>query len=247
MIYSTGSITIKIGSASVKGDTGTEDFVTYAAAGYLIKPTNESTFYEIGAINSATRLTLTSRYSNSLYRTARSENVATMTATQLSSGTLDYNPVLQNYVTINASVEKFSDNGAGILVGNASGTGTVDYDTGVWTITLGTTLATEIVVSASYLSGDTRTAVGYQIVTDYTPNNNFPEMALSDANLPHIYTKGVRLIDNLINEDRVRIAEVTATPTEELGYGKLFVKDNKLYYQAYSANATIYSIDMTAI
>ena len=167
MVYNTGSVKVKTGSAVITGSSGTEDFITYASAGYLFKLTGDSSFYEIAAINSATNLTLTSRYSSSSYRTSRSENVATMTtATRISSGTLDYNPVIQNYVQINASIETFTDNGAGVLAGNASpaGSGTIDYDTGAWSITLGTDLTATAVITASYFSGDTRNSLSLSLI-----------------------------------------------------------------------------------
>ena len=195
-IYNSGCVQVKTGSASIKGNS--TNFVTYASSGYLFKLTSESAFYDIATIQNATNLTLTSRYANSDYQTTRSENVATMnTATKMSSGTLDYNPVIQSYVSINASIETFSDDSAGVLTGDASpaGSGTIDYDTGAWTITLGTDLTGTAVITASYYYGDTRNALSYQIVTDYTPNKDYPEMSLNDINFPHLYTKTIRMID----------------------------------------------------
>ena len=201
-IYSSGSVQIKTGSAAVKGDSGIEDFSTYANSGYLFKLTSESQFYEIANVVNASNLTLTSRYSNSAYQTARSENTATVnTATRIYSGILDYNPIIQNYVQINASLETFVDDGAGILTGDGSptGSGTIDYNTAAWSITLGTNISATAVISASYFSGDTRNGIAYQIVTDYTPNQDYPEMSLNDVNFPHVYTKFVRMVDSDIS------------------------------------------------
>lgn len=203
-IHSTGSVRIRTGSALVKGVTGNEAFNTNAAAGYLFKLTGEATWYQIAAITNATNLTLSSRYANSSYQTLRStEHIATITtATKMYSGTLNYYPIIQEAITITASGEEaFTDDGGGVLTGNASpaGSGTINYDTGAWTITLGTNLTATTVMNASYYSGDTRTGLSYQIVTDYTPIHSFPEMSLNDINFAHIYTKGVRMIDAAIN------------------------------------------------
>ena len=37
--------------------------------------------------------------------------------------------------------------------------------------------------------------MSYQIVTDYTPNYNFPEMSTVDLNFQHIFTKSIRMVD----------------------------------------------------
>lgn len=213
MIYSAGAVRVKVGSASVKGVSGSEQFATNAAAGYLFKITDESSWYQIAAITNATNFTLSARYSNSSYKTLRSdEHSATMTtATKMYSGTLSYYPVIQNAITITASGESFVDDGGGVLSGNASpaGSGTIDYDTGAWTITLGTDLTATAEMTASYYSGDTRNGMSYQIITDYTSYYSIPEMSLNDINFPHIYTKAMRIIDSSINS----ISATTITKT----------------------------------
>ena len=52
-----------------------------------------------------------------------------------------------------------TDNGGGVLTGDGSpaGSGTIDYDTGAWAITLGTDLTATAEMTASYSSGNTRT------------------------------------------------------------------------------------------
>lgn len=202
-IYNTGAVRVRVGSALVKGVTGNEQFSTYVQAGYLFKLLGESTWYQIAAITNATNFTLSSRYSNLSYRTLRSaEHTATMTtATKMYSGILSYYPVIQEAITITASGETFTDNGGGILTGNASpaGSGTINYDTGAWTITLGTFLTATAEMTASYYSGDTRTGMSYQVVTDYTPIYTIPEMSLNDINFAYIYTKAIRIIDSRLS------------------------------------------------
>ena len=202
-VYNTGAVRVRVGSSLVKGTTGNEAFNTNVSAGYLFKLLGEPSWYQIAAISNATNFTLSSRYANSTYQTLRSEHCATgVTATKTYSGILSYYPVIQENITITASgIESFTDDGGGILTGNASpaGSGTIDYDTGAWTVTLGTDLTATAEMTASYYSGDTRTGMSYQIITDYTPIYDIPEMSLNDINFAHIYTKAIRIIDSKLS------------------------------------------------
>lgn len=198
--YSSGSVKVKVGSSEVVGSS-TVFTGGNVVVGDLFKIDGEPTFWEVAAINSATNLTLSGRYANTSYETARSESLASVTtATKLYSGTLTYKPVMQDDLVINASVEKFTDNGAGVLSGDGSpaGSGTIDYDTGAWTVTLGTDITATANMTASYNSGDTRGSQPYQIVSNYTSNYSFPEAGLNDVDLAIIYTKSMRLVDSAI-------------------------------------------------
>jgi len=218
-IYKTGSVTVKPGSATVTG-SGTA-FSTYVSANDLFKLTSEGTTYTVAAVVSNTSLTLSSRYANTTYQTARAENAASAntTATKVFSFTLDNTPVIQNYVSITAS-ETFTDNGAGVLTGDGSpaGSGTVGYDDGAVSLTLGASLTATINISASYYSGDTLSGMPYQVITDFTTNYNLPEISVSDTNFQYIYTKAIRLLDTALNAASVLYIkcaseiEVTATP-----------------------------------
>jgi len=199
-MYATGSVKVISGSALVRG-YGTA-FTTYISTGNLFRLEDDATFYEVAAISNASNLTLSTRYTNTNYQTSRpSESIASAnTATRVYSGTLDYTPVIQSSVVINASIESFTDDGAGVLTGGGTpaGSGTIAYDDGSWAIILGTDLTATINVTASYFSGDTLNGMTYQIVTDYTSNYDLPEMAESDIGFPKIFTKAVRLIDAAI-------------------------------------------------
>ena len=219
-IYKTGSVRVRVGSALVKGESGNEAFSSNVSAGNLFKLTGEATFYTIAAITNATNFSLSARYANSTYQTARAaEHLATMTvATKMYSGTLNYYPVIQSAITITASGETFTDDSGGILAGDASppGSGTVNYDTGAWSVILGTALTASCAITASYQSGDTRTGQAYQIVTDYTPIYTIPEMSLNDVNFPHIYTKAVRIIDNRLSIIASTLVSLNATAVTNL-------------------------------
>jgi len=194
-LYNSGSVNIVIGSANVRGNSTA--FTTYVSSGDLFKDNENNSFYEVGSIVNATNLTLTSRYADASYQTARAENVASAnTATTIYSDTLSNTPLIQNYIVITAS-ERFTDNGSGVLAGNASpaGSGTVDYDSGLFSITLGTDLTGSVNLSASYYSGDTRSSMPYKIITDFTPNYDLPELNLNDREFNTIFTKAMRLID----------------------------------------------------
>lgn len=217
--YSSGSAKIKIGSAIVIGSN--TQFTTYVSANYVFKLTNEGVFYTIAAVYSATKLVLSSRYANTSYQTARTENVASANAaTNIYSGTLSYRPVIQTKAVINAS-ERFADDGAGTLTGTQGGTGTIDYDSGLFSITLGKVLTDGYNLSASYFSGDTLTGQSYQIFRDYTPYYRFPEAAPTDQNLSYIYTKSMRMIDQAIHaitvaSVKVRTASITNASIQDL-------------------------------
>uniref|UniRef100_A0A6H1ZPV3 Putative capsid protein n=1 Tax=viral metagenome TaxID=1070528 RepID=A0A6H1ZPV3_9ZZZZ len=210
-MYNSGSVKIKVGSSIIRGNN--TSFSTYAAAGYIFKRTNEAPTYEIAAINSATSLTLTARYADATNRTSRTaEHLATAgVATKMYSGTLNYNPVIQSYVVINASIETLTDNSAGVLTGDGTpaGSGTIDYDTGVWAFTLGTDLTATASFVASYFSGDTLNSIQYQIVRDYTSYKSLPEMSTNDVNFPHIYTKAVRMMDKYLYNASINNASIT--------------------------------------
>jgi len=202
--YATGTVKVTAGSSKVFG-TLTE-WNVYTQIGDLFKINSDVVFYEIAGINSATELTLTSRYSNTSYQSAVATNIASVnTATKQYSGTLSNTPVLQNSIVVEASPtgggERFSDNGAGVLVGEASpaGSGTVDYDSGLWTLTLGTPVTGTLNLTASYNRGVIGQGLPYQVISDFTPNYNIPEMSLNDINFPHIYTKAMRTIDSQLS------------------------------------------------
>ena len=202
-VYNTNSVKVKVGSAIVYGNN--TDFNTYASVGNIFKLAGENVTYTIAAVNAATRITLSSRYANTNEQTGRSENMASCgAATKLYSGTLTYRPIIQNTVVMTAS-HRLIDNGAGALSGD-DGSGTIDYDSGAYTITLTATLNATYNVVASYYSGNTLNSQSYQIIRDYTSNYSFPEAVPSDKNLAYIYTKAIRMLDETIQDLEDRIA-----------------------------------------
>lgn len=64
-VYSSGSVNVEVNSATVIGNSTL--FSTYVEAGDIFHLSSEATFYTIGAVNSATNLTLSSAYANSGY------------------------------------------------------------------------------------------------------------------------------------------------------------------------------------
>jgi len=194
-VYNTGSVRVKVGSAEVRGYT--TSFSSYISAGYVFKVTGENVFYTVAAVTNATKLTLSSRYANSTYQTARVKKVATAIIGDLTySGILANTPVIQSRVTIRVEgKERFRDNGAGILTGSLGGLGSIGYDDGAWAIVLGAGVSGNKTINASYFSGDTLDSQSYQIVKDYTSYFRLPEADPVDQNLAYLYTKAVRMID----------------------------------------------------
>lgn len=233
--YSTGSVKVKVGSAVVYGNN--TNFLTYAAAGNIFKISGENVTYTVAAVNAATRLTLSSRYANANEHTGRTENTASCGATtKIYSGTLTYRPLIQNEVVVTAS-ERFADDGAGALTGGQGGTGTINYDTGAYSLTLAATLTATYNVAASYYSGNTLNSMSYQIIRDYTSNFKYPESVPSDKNLAYIYTKAVRMIDEDLNNASMTSASITNIKIK--GKDQRRIRSVSATYTATAANNTI--------
>ncbi len=215
--YREGTANVTNGSSTVTGNSTEWD--NYVTSGYLFKLNKDSVFYEVAAVNSATKMTLSARYSDTGYQTDRSnEHIATSNVgTRVYSGYLNYTPVIQNTVVINASYETYTDDGGGTLTGTPTGTGNLDYASGHWTITSNATYNSSLNIVASYGSGEELSSMGYAVVTDFTPNYNFLEMSTTDLNFQHIFTKSMRLIDSAIYNASVNAVtastgfDVTAT------------------------------------
>lgn len=213
--YTSGSVTVRVGSASVKGNS--TSFSTFVSVGDLFALDDTKVFYEVAGINSATRLTLTSRYTDTTNQTTRAdEHIATTNSASLAySNTLNHTPVILNSVTVNASEVTWSDNGAGVLATTSGGAlgadGTVSYDDGSITVNYNASPTVGLNITASYDSGDTLSAMPYRVVTDFTSNYEFPEMGDNDADLPRIYTKAIREIDSALYNASVNTLNINAT------------------------------------
>ena len=66
------------------------------------------------------------------------------------NGTLGAFPVLANTVNITNGIETFLDNGSGLLIGNLGGTGSLDYNSGIWSLTFNSVVAVGISIIATY-------------------------------------------------------------------------------------------------
>jgi len=223
--YTGGAVKITSGSSKVYGTL--TDWTTYLGVGDLFKIQNENVVYEVAAINTATELTLTSRYARTSLQGAIASNLASVTiATRIYSGNVgSFTPVIQNGFIIEASPngggERFADNGAGVLIGGRSpgpGSGTIDYDSGAWSIILGTKLTATLNLTASFTRGVSSSGEVYQAVVDFTPNYSIPEMSTNDINFAHIYTRAMRIIDQKIKSSNTKIVpkkgDYAATPSD---------------------------------
>jgi len=206
--YNVGTVTVQVGSAIVRG-SGTS-FLANISSGNLFKLTSEAVFYDVASALSATRITLSTRYTNtSYYVNATAESIGTTNVSTTGySGTLDHTPVIQSLVVINASDIRFVDDGAGVLTGtNTEGThiGTIDYDTGAFTFDFAATYNASYNMLASYTYGSTLSGMQYQVVTDFTPNYSLPEISSNDTNFANLTTHALRMIDTQLKvlEDRI--------------------------------------------
>lgn len=89
--------------------------------------------------------------------------------------------------------------------------------------------ATNLTLTAPYENanasiGDSFSNIAYQIVINYTANRRLPEMTPNDTNVSYIYTRAMRMIDNMLtdtassnylgftNEDNASIVGVATPP-----------------------------------
>ena len=80
-----------------------------------------------------------------------SEVIFTSIGAPVPPGNLASIPVIPESVVITDGVETFNDHIAGTLTGSLGGTGTIDYDTGAYTLNFATAPALDVTVRASYL------------------------------------------------------------------------------------------------
>lgn len=207
--YSTGSVNLEVGSATVKGNSTL--FTTYISAGDAFKVNGEEAFYEVASVVTATQLTLSARYADSSSQTTIAENVASTTSATTYSFSLSETPIIAGYFVINAS-QRFTDS-AGVLTGSEGGVGTVGYDDGAVTLDFGaTSLSATANIAASYLRGDPKNAMAYQLIRDFTSNHLLPEQNLNDSDKSMTYTKAIRMIDaDLSSTSNSYIRNLTAT------------------------------------
>ena len=66
------------------------------------------------------------------------------------TGTLDSDPVVFNSMIVSDGVETFKDNGSGVLTGSLTGTGTITYSTGVYSVIFNTAPVDSANIYATY-------------------------------------------------------------------------------------------------
>ena len=66
------------------------------------------------------------------------------------SGIIEYPPLNKYTFTATDGVETFTDNGSGVLTGDAGGSGTINYATGAWTLIFNVAVALGTSITASY-------------------------------------------------------------------------------------------------
>jgi hypothetical protein len=112
--------------------------------------------------------------------------IATGNGTISYAGTLSTIPIRAGSFTATNGVEAFSDNGLGVLTGNAGGTGTINYTTGAWTLVFNTAVIMGVLIRASY----TYISVGRPImgIKTYVDEDNDSEtLVVCDTRRASIY------------------------------------------------------------
>jgi len=66
------------------------------------------------------------------------------------SGTLYQFPIIAGTLSITDGTESFTDDGAGNLTGSAGGTGSINYTTGIWSVTFNVAPVQDTIISATY-------------------------------------------------------------------------------------------------
>ena len=66
------------------------------------------------------------------------------------TGTLDYHPLIKGSLIIFDGTETFTDDGSGVLTGDAGGTGTITYSTGAYSVTFNAAPSSSVTVEAKY-------------------------------------------------------------------------------------------------
>ncbi len=97
------------------------------------------------------------------------QTIATGSGVVTYNGTLGIFPIIPGTMTVTDGVEDFVDNGSGILTGDKGGSGTINYTTGVFSVTFNTAVAVGVSIVATYtsdsdlgaLSGDGAGTINY--------------------------------------------------------------------------------------
>ena len=186
------------GSASV---TFQNAQMTNMTTGDFFRLINDSTFYTIAGINTANMVaTLGARYRNPTYEAAiLNEQFDTGDGGKNYSGTLSNLPIIPGTVVASDqdNVEVFTDNGAGTLVGDGSGNGTINYDTGAISVHFTTNISGgKQILADSYSYGLPMSGMNFQIVRDYTTYFSWPEPSPTDQNQATITKQALMLADS---------------------------------------------------
>lgn len=147
------------------------------------------------------------------------------------SGFLSFPPIRTGTVKITDGTETFTDNGAGILTGSATGTGTINYSTGAFAVTFNANVTNGVAVTAAY---------------EYDSENhqNIPQVDLQLTSSPVVATKrklrarwSMESAQNLQSLQGIDAeAELTAVLAEEIKFEIDLEVINTLF-----SSATVYT------
>jgi hypothetical protein len=98
------------------------------------------------------------------------------------SGYTENNPNSPSQISIFTQIEDFTDDGSGNLIGTSGGTGTTDYNTGFWEITLSSSLSSDEQITCNYL-----TALAGTSLSKYSLSSLWSEIQFNEFNYSVVY------------------------------------------------------------
>ena len=126
------------------------------------------------------------------------------------NGGTNYNGILATFpiragsFTATDGVESFTDNGLGVLTGDAGGSGTINYTTGVWTLTFNAAVGGGVIIRAGYTFIPTQTTtpaassepiMGLKLWTD--ESNGFVKLVAMDTKRASVFNTSTQQFDPL--------------------------------------------------
>jgi len=200
--YKIGTCNVTPGSTTVTIYNTNFDYIT---SGRLFRTSLDSLFYTIDEVDSSSsQFTLTESYRNSDYEyLVVDEAVDTGDDTSTYSFTLVHTPVIPGTAEFSDEddIETFTDNADGTLTGDAGGTGTINYTTGVVSLAFDAPIASgKIIYADDYEFGEMVYGLQFQMILDYTDKYDLPEPFPPDEYSEIIIARAIEDIDSTLFE-----------------------------------------------
>ena len=120
------------------------------------------------------------------------------------TATLAYPPVEAGTLLVTDGVETFSDDGLGVLTGDAAGTGSIDYQTGVLSVTFAAAPALDTSITGDYFTAEG----GWKVYI------NLKNTGSADATIDNIFLNEKPLNDYPIDNIKLFVSDDTGLPED---------------------------------